>query len=137
MTKTQFRSWVETQVDTWRAANYPTLPVFYENGENPDQGKVGALWLDVEIGYRGGVAAAVGGRAPARLSGNVRLMAYMKQGGGMQAGEAVLDSLLDHFRTNRRAAGGVMLDVPVPHSAPPMLGWQKAGWLVPFKVDVA
>jgi hypothetical protein len=136
MNTQQFRSWVETQVDTWHQSNFSTVPVFYENGALPDKDKVGPQWLDVSVSFIDGGEVTVGSRPRGRDEGSIKLMVYTKLGEGTQTSDALLDSLREYLRTNNRYQEA-KLGFPRRHSAPAALGWHKAGLIIPFKSDVA
>lgn len=136
MTYEELRSWLQTSVDTWRAANYPDLPVFYENAEVPNQESVGPIWLDVCLRFTGGKAMTVGTRPMGRDTGNLSLSVYHRQGEGTQLADQIRDSLREHFRTHNRV-GTAALDYPIPALATPaFLGWHKTGLLIPFRSTV-
>lgn len=135
MTKDQFRSWIFGLVEQWRTGTAGAPPVFYQNADLPDEDTVGAQWLDVSISFVDSHEFAVGGRPPVRDSGSVKLMLYTKRGEGTKASDTLLESLREHFRTNNRTADAV-LRAPVPHEPPEALGWQKAGWLIPFHCNL-
>jgi hypothetical protein len=135
MTSEQFRSWIHTHVETWRPA-FPSLPVFYENGERPDRDKLGAHWLDVCVSFKDTDGVTLGPRARARDSGVVKLLLYTKAGEGTQLTDQITESLREYFRTNNRT-NEAFLDTPRRHSAPEALGWIQGGVMLPFRCDLA
>ena len=76
-----FRSAVNAAVEAWRAS-YDTstlphgpLPVFYENGPQPDESKL-AYWLDVELRFYSGHMTEIGEGVGGRSSGVIALSLY-------------------------------------------------------------
>ena len=48
MSTRAFRSGVVSEVVQWAAAEFPALPIIYENGPVPDEDKIGPIWRTAE-----------------------------------------------------------------------------------------
>lgn len=134
-TTTAFRSAVHAEVESWRAAEFPDLPVFYENGPEPDQAAVGPAWLDVSIRWKTARLLTVGdGHGPrGRETGVISLQLYHKEAEGTALPDAVMDSLDQRFKARR--LGGAVLYQPACYPPTNALGWHKTGLMVEFTLD--
>lgn len=127
-----FRALVFGELQTWAAANFPTLPVVYENGPVPDEDTIGPIWLDVELRWYGAVIASVGANPRARDTGAVVINCFYREGAGTRQPDQILDSLRT-LLTGRRLGEGTLW---APQRASPtnLRGWRKAGVSIPFSL---
>lgn len=130
MTSEEFRAAVFADIRDWAAANFPTLPVIYENGPVPDEDKIGPIWLDVEIRWYEGSVAALGSNPRTRDFGAVSLACFYKTGEGTKAPGQVIDSASALLQTRR--IGAAVLGARKRTVPTYMRGWHKTGVLIPF-----
>ena len=130
MSTEAFRSALHQRIADWGAANYPTTPIFYENGPTPDEDKVGPLWLDVTVRFYGGTVASVGAKPMLRQSGALSVVCFYREASGTARTDQVIDSLCLEMQA-RRIGGGTLW---APQRTVPtfLLGWYKTGILLPF-----
>lgn len=130
MTPKEFRSAVITEIHAWASANFPTVPVIYENGPVPDESNIGSVWLDVEVRWYGAHNATLGEVPRVRHTGAVSVNCFYRSGEGTDQPDSIVDSVSDHLQ-NRRLAAGVLeaAQRTVPTN---FRGWYKTGTLVPF-----
>ena len=130
MTSEEFRSTIFSEIRDWVSVEFPTLPVVYENGPQPDEDAIGPIWLDVEIRWYDGSVAAFGEAPRTRDFGAVSLACFYKTGEGTKTpGEVIegLSSLLQVRRFGAAVTGARQRTVPTH-----LLGWYKVGVLIPF-----
>lgn len=130
MNTKDFRAAVFGDIQAWGAANFPTLPVVWENGPVPDEDKIGPIWLDVEIRWYDGSVAALGSSPRTRDFGAVSLACFYKTGEGTKAPGQLIDSvssLLQARRFGSAVTGARKRTVPTN-----LRGWHKTGVLIPF-----
>lgn len=136
----QFRSEVNALVEEWRrntdTAHLPKgpLPVFYENGPQPDETSL-SYWLDVELRFYAANMAEIGKGAAGRSSGVIDLSLYWKAGEGSADVDSLLDSLHRHMRARRIGPGAFTLHGERKIPPPALFGWYKTGYMVPFVLD--
>ena len=135
-----FRSAVNAAVEAWRAAHdtstlpYGSLPVFYENGPQPDESKL-AYWLDVELRFYSGHLTEIGEGAGGRSSGVIALSLYWKAGEGTGDLDELLDSLHTALRARRFGPAAFTLHGERMIPPPSFYGWYKTGYMIPFILD--
>ena len=130
MTPKEFRSAVFGEIQTWAAANFPAVPVVYENGPSADEDKIGPIWLDVEVRWYGGSVAAMGVTPRTRMSGAVSVACYYRSSEGTDQSDSVIDSvnaLLGVRRMSSAVMGAPQRTVPTY-----LRGWYRTGALIPF-----
>lgn len=132
-----FRGAVQAELETWLAANHPTLAVQWDNAETIDQTTVGSMWLDVRVKFDGGRNVGIGDQARAlgRDRGTINTNLYVKVGEGTTAADQIVDGLRELLR-NRRL-GGATLEFPFFSPLPDLLGWRQWGLRTPFRLDSA
>ena len=130
MTTKEFRAAVFAEIQAWAAANFPTLPVLFENGPTPDEGAMGAIWLDVELRWYSSRVAAIGNPPRMRHSGAVSAMCFYRSGEGTGGPDDVIDSLGGFLQARRLGAG--ILEAPQRTVPTNLRGWFKVGILLPF-----
>lgn len=133
MNTKEFRAAVNAKISAWAAANFPALPVVYENGPSEDEDTIGLIWLDTSIRWYGAEPVSVGSRS-GRHSGALSMNVFYRQAQGTGAPDDIVDSLTGEFGSQR--LGTAILKTPqrtVP--TPELLGWYKTGVLVPFTLD--
>jgi len=130
MTPKEFRSAVFAEIQSWAAANYPTLPVIYENGPVPDEDKIGPIWLDVEMRWYGGSVASVGTTPRMRQTGALSAMCFYRTGEGTDSPDSVIDSLSEYLQVRRLGSG--ILEAPQKTVPTNLRGWYKTGMFLPF-----
>ena len=130
MSTKDFRAAVTLEIQTWAAANFPTLPVIYENGPVPDEDKIGQIWLDLELRFYGGSVAAFGTTPRMRQTGAISAQVYYKESSGTGLSDDIVESLTTLLQA-RRIGGAVVL---APQRTVPthMRGWYRTGILLPF-----
>jgi len=133
MNTKDFRAAVFGAIQTWGAANFPTLPIVWENGPVPDEDKIGAIWLDVEIRWYGGRPLGIGNVVSGRHSGAISLQVYSREARGTGASDDVVDSLESLLKNQRM--GTAALSFPQRTVPTNLRGWYKTGLLVPFTLD--
>ena len=130
MTPKEFRAAVNTEINAWSLANFPTIPVVYENGPVPDEGTIGPIWLDVEVRWYGAHNATLGEVPRVRHSGAVSVVCFHRNGEGTDQPDTLIDSV-STFLQNRRLSAGVL--EAAQRTVPTNLrGWYKTGTLIPF-----
>lgn len=133
MTTKEFRALVFQQFVTWAAANYPAVPVVYENGPVPDEENIGPIWLDVEIRWYGAEISTLGVNPGTRKSGVISAMCFHRQSNGTDEPDSIIDSLSTEFQTKRI---GTAVTSAAQRSVPTFLqGWYKTGVYIPFVLD--
>lgn len=130
MTPEDFRSAVFSDLQAWQAASYPAMPVVYENGPEVDEDSIGLIWLDVEIRWYGGQVASMGTTPRTRSTGALSLDCYYRSGQGTSEPWAVAESLSQLLGVRR--IGSAVLGAPQRKVPTNLLGWYKAGLLIPF-----
>lgn len=134
MSTKDFRALVSTEIVAWAAANYPTLPVIYENGPVPDEDKIGSIWLDVEVRWYGGRPLGLGQKSAGRHSGAISASVYCRDASGTGQADDILDSLSTLLRSRR--LGSSIVSFPQRTVPTNLKGWYKTGLLFPFTLDV-
>lgn len=133
MTSKEFRAAVFGEVQTWAAANYPTIPIIYENGPTPDEGSIGPIWLDVELRWYGGSPASIGPNARMRSTGALSVMCFYRAGEGTGQPDDLIDSLSEFLQARRLGAG--ILEAPQRTVPTNLRGWFKTGMFLPFTLN--
>lgn len=130
-TLTEARDSIVTMLAGW-PANYPSVPVFYDNAVRPDLDKL-ADYLVCEIVFTQSKQADIGPRPLLRSYGDVVLMLGVKVGQGSRASLSRMSFLSDTFRFKQQ--GGVVFSAP--HLLPPLSrnGWFQMELVVPFYFD--
>ena len=134
MSTKNFRAGVFGAIQTWSAANYPAIPVVYENGPVPDEDKIGPIFLDVEIRWYGAQQLSLSDVTTGRHSGAIRVNVFYREASGTGLSDDVVDSISLALRTRR--IGGGLVRFPQRTEPTPQLGWYKTGLLFPFTLDV-
>lgn len=134
MSTRAFRSGVVSEVVKWAAAEFPALPVIYENGPVPDEDKIGPIWLDVSIRWYGAQTKNVGEFAAGRHTGVVSAQVFAREGSGTAKVDDILDSLTRFLATKRIGSGIVMF--PEHNTPNTAQGWYKSGLMFPFWLDI-
>lgn len=135
MTNKEFRAALAQHLQSWQSANYPALPLVYENGPVPDELTIGPVWLDFEIRWYAGNNITMGINPIGRSSGVVSLMVFHRSGAGTGLSDDIVDSLLQAFRNT--AFGSGRLEFPQRVVPTELKGWHKTGLLIPFYLDSA
>jgi hypothetical protein len=130
VTTEEFRAALMTELVAWGTANYPTLPLIYENGPVPDEDAIGPIWLDSEIRWYGGNVASLGVNPRLRHTGAVSLQVYSRQASGTGQAGAILDSLIQTLSARR--LGSAILLAPQRTVPSYLRGWYRTGILLPF-----
>lgn len=130
MTTKDFRGAVWAALETWGAANFPTMPIIYENGPAPDEVSIGPIWLDAEIRWYSGSIASVGVNPRTRDTGSIALMVHYKESEGTSLSDDVIDSLAVLFKPQR--LGGGKLGAKQRTVPNPFKGWYTTGILIGF-----
>lgn len=130
MTTKAFRSAVWAALETWGAANYPAIPLIYENGPTPDEASIGPIWLDAEIRWYGGRIASVGVNPLTRDTGSISLMLHYRESEGTSLSDDVIDSLAALLKPQR--LGGAVLGAKQRTVPNQFKGWYTTGILVGF-----
>lgn len=130
-----FRGAVQDEISTWMTANYPSVPVQFENADALNQDTAGAMWLDVETKFFGGGNVTMGGRPRGRDHGTVNTNLYVKEGEGTLASGPIVEGLRELLRN--RVIGGATLSFPAYAAPPAALGWRQYGLKTPFRIDSA
>ena len=139
MSPTKFRTSVNQLLHDWaQTFEAPalgiaagTVPVYYENGPDPDPTKL-KLWVELETRFYSSSLIAVG-RSDGRHTGALSIGCYIKSGEGTQVPDAILQSLSSLLR-RRRFGANAYTQFPewtIPPS-PSFYGWRRSGLLVPF-----
>jgi hypothetical protein len=133
MSTKNFRAAVFTELVAWGAANYPAVPIIYENGPVPDEDKIGPIWVDVEVRWYGAQPRAVGEGGNGRDMGAISVSVYYREGEGTGQVDDIVDSLRATLKL-RRVGNGI---VKFPQRTVPtnLKGWYKSGLLFPFTLD--
>ena len=134
MSTRAFRSGVVSEVVQWAAAEFPELPIIYENGPVPDEDKIGPIWLDVSIRWYGAQTKNVGEFAAGRHTGVVSAQVFAREGSGTAKVDDILDSLTRFLATKRIGSGIVMF--PEHNTPNTAQGWYKSGLMFPFWLDI-
>jgi hypothetical protein len=129
----QFRSAVQTALQAWQLANYPTTDIVYENGPCPAQDVISSPWVDVDIRWYSAHQMTLGDPVKGRSRGVVAITIYSRSGSGTFVSDAMLDSLREAL--TRLPLAGAELSFPQPYTPTDMLGWYKTGLMFPFRLD--
>lgn len=127
-----FRTAVFGEIQAWAVANFPAIPVCYENGPVPDQDTIGPIWLDVQLRWYSATIASVGASPRTRDSGAVSVNCFYREGSGTQLSDQVIDSLRSRLAGKRLGAG--TLWAPQRMAPTNLNGWMKNGMLLPFSL---
>jgi hypothetical protein len=130
MTPKEFRAAAFAEVQAWAAANFPAMPVLYENGPTPDEDAMGAIWLDIEIRWYGSTVAAIGTPPRVRHTGALSAMCFYRSGEGTDEPDSVVDSLSEYLQARRLGAG--VLEAAQRTVPTNVRGWFKSGVFIPF-----
>jgi len=130
LTTKEFRASVFGMFVSWASANFPTLPVVYENGPVPDEENIGPIWLDVEIRWYGGSISTIGQTPSTRQTGAISAMCYYKQSSGTEQPDSIIDSLTTLLQTKR--IGSAVTDAAQRSVPTYFKGWFKTGVYIPF-----
>lgn len=129
-----FRQAVATEVEAWRAgyagAGAP-VPVFYENGPEPDAAKL-SYWLEVELRFYSSSEVEIGKGGAGRTTGVIALSLYWKKGEGAGAADEILDSLHKALRRKRLGAGAFTTHGERMTPPPDFYSWYRTGYMIPF-----
>lgn len=133
MSTKQFRAAVTAEVVAWAAANFPAIPVIYENGPVPDEDKIGNIFIDLELRFYSATTKTLGEGGMGRHSGAIALSVFYREAAGTGLVDDVVDSAKGTMRL-RRIGGGI---VKFPQRTVPtnIKGWYKSGLLFPFTLD--
>lgn len=142
MTAQEFRGQVNHTVAEW-ASTYTNdllgikagdVPVFYENGPEPDSTAL-RFWVDVEVRYYSSHLQALGSAA-GRHTGAISTAVFIKDGEGTQLPEELLRSLTALMRKRRfgTSAYTTYPERTIPPT-PSLYGWYRAGLLTPFVLN--
>lgn len=143
MNAQEFRAEVAAALAEW-AAFYSnpllgiatgTVPFFAENGPDPDHNAL-RYWVEMELRFYGARPLAVGLKAGGRHSGTISIGVYIREGEGTQLTDTLLGELTQLLGSRRFGAAAWTLypERTIPPN-PPLLGWYRAGLLVPFILD--
>lgn len=128
-----FRAAVFTEIETWAAANFPAVPVVYENGPVPDEDKIGPIWIDLEVRWYGSQPMSIGEVVSGRYTGVVSVNVYHREGLGTGAVDDILDSVETLLKTRR--IGTSIVSFPQRNVSATSNGWYRAGCFFPFTLD--
>lgn len=129
-----FRGSVMQELLTWSQAQFPDVPVAWENGPTLDEDNVGPLWIDISLRWSGSEQMPVGNPFVGRVTGTLSVQVFTRQGAGTSKSDDIIDSL-SRFMAQRRIGAGVVL-FPVRSTPVTALGWYKSGLVFPFWVDI-
>jgi len=129
-----FRAAVNTALQDWAIAP-GAVPIFFENGPQPDLANVGDVWVDTEVRFYGASTAALGERPMGRATGALVVRVFVREGEGTGRADDLMDQLEELFRPRR--LGGARFDFPERLTPTQHLGWHKVGILAPFSLDRA
>lgn len=127
-----FRALVFGEIQTWAAANFPTVPVVYENGPVPDQDTIGPVWLDVSLRWYGAAIASLGAAPRTRDTGALSVNCFYREGFGTQVPDQIIDSLRTTLAGRRLGSG--TLWAPQRTAPTNLNGWMKTGIVLPFSL---
>lgn len=128
-----FRAAVAAELEAWRQASAPATDIVYENGPVKGEDEISSPWVDTEVRFYGARPATAGVRPLGRHSGAIAVAVYTRQGEGTGDADALVDSLIERFRT--RYLGGGNLSFPQRLTPTTLKGWHKVGILIPFTLD--
>lgn len=135
MSTKDFRAAVFGAIQSWAAANYPTVPVIYENGPTPDEDTIGDTWIDCEVRWYGARTLGIGSLPlTGRHSGAVSTQVYRRSAQGTGVVDDILESLTTALKSQR--IGGGLIYYPQRTVSTNFKGWYKSGLLFPFTLDV-
>ena len=133
MSTKAFRASVFAELVAWGAANFPAIPIIYENGPVPDEDKIGPIWIDVEIRWYGAQPMTLGEGGDGRHTGAISVNVYSRDSAGTGQVDDVIDSLKATLKTRR--IGGAIVKFPQRTVPTNLKGWYKSGLLFPFTLD--
>lgn len=133
MSTKDFRAAATTEIQNWAAANFPAIPVLYENGPTPDEDKVGPVFIDVEFRWYGAQQLSVGEYFKGRNSGAISVNVFYRESYGTGQVDDIVDSLKSTLRPGY--CGGGVLKFPQRTVPTHIKGWYKSGLLFPFTLD--
>lgn len=116
-------------------AQYPTVPVFYENAIRVDLDKAGESFLKVDIEFDKARQMTIELAPRHRVIGAIVLTLFAKDGTGVRTTLERLDFLTNVAKFKDIA--GVKLQTPQPGSRAYKNGWRSYELIVPFWFDAA
>jgi Bacteriophage related domain of unknown function len=134
MNTKEFRAAVFGAIQTWGNANFPSLPIVYENGPVPDEDKIGPIWADVSVRWYGSTSLTVGEVVKGRHQGVISVLVFSREGQGTAQPDEILDSLSSALASVR--LGSSTIRFPEHYTPTNHMGWYKVGLMFPFQLDV-
>lgn len=132
MTPKEFRDAITAEILAWGSANFPTIPIVYENGPVPDEDKIGPIWLDVEVRWYGGSVASMGTTPRTRMTGAVSVCCFRRSAEGTDQSDLAIDSV--NALLGVRRFGSAVMGAPQRTVPTHLRGWYKTGALIPFEL---
>jgi len=111
------------------------VPIFFENGPEPDLDAVANTWLDVELSFGEASSVTLGARPRGRQTGFLIVRVFARQGTGTLDQDVLTEALVELLRPQH--LGGATLEFPKRLAGVALKGWSKAGLMVPFRLDKA
>lgn len=133
MSTQNFCNAVSSAVADLMAAEFPLVPVMFENGPEIDEASVGLMFLDVEVRWYGAGLITMELNPLGRHTGAISLQVYYKQAEGTAAVGALVDRLISEFKSKR--IGGGITKMPQRSVPTNLKGWYKNELFVPFHLN--
>lgn len=139
MTPQDFRGAVNTLVADWAAAYADpalaanTVPVFYENGPEPDPNTL-RFWVEVELRFYGSSLSSVGAGG-GRYTGAISTAVYVKEGEGTMLPDTLLGEMTALLRHRRIGTAYTKYPSRTIPPSPALFGWYRSGLLTPFVLE--
>ena len=133
MTFEDARAAVYAKLDAFMQANYPAVPVQYENRANVDVSNLTGPVVVCELAYGDGEQKSLEQAPIVRYQGAIWLNAGAKEGEGTADSLGILSALASAFKTT--SFGGVVTQAPRPVPGAKRLGLYFIGIRVPFYFD--
>lgn len=135
----EFKGAVQSAIADWQTSfsspaagiEVGAVPVFFENGPQPDESTVGPIWVDVAFRFYSGRLSELGSDTN-RHTGVIAVGVYTKTGEGTAGAEAVIRSLTGTLCRKRWGSSGVTLGHERMTPPPDYFGWHRSGAMVSF-----
>lgn len=130
-TYVEARTAVVTLLNTALGAQYPTVPVFWENTTAVALDKVGERFIKVQIDFDDAQQMTVNGAPHHMTFGTLRLSIFWKEGAGTLTTLQMMDYLTG--LTKYKLTGTVTFWTPAPGRKVSQDGWISQDLEVPFR----
>ncbi len=122
-----------SNVEAWKAAHYPNIRVFYENGPPVNWDAQTADFVMVRMRFGDGSQASIEKDPIYRLRGWLDIAFYAKEHSGTVRSYTLMDTLLEAFKFHQEP--GLVTHAPYLHRPVTVDGWYISELSVGFAAD--